>query len=163
MDVFAFALRMEREGEAFYRRLAEVAPNEGYAAICTMLADEEVRHAQVVLELQRMQPVTAWMSTLTEDVHTVFARMIDSGQIPPSDLSQIQLYRRAQDLERQSREFYLEYDDFAGTIGVRVALTRLADEELRHWEILDAMIEFVSRPLPGNWLENAEWYQREAY
>jgi hypothetical protein len=29
--------------------------------------------------------------------------------------------------------------------------------------MLDTIVEFVSRPEPGNWLENAEWYHTDEY
>ncbi len=32
-----------------------------------------------------------------------------------------------------------------------------------HCEIIDSIIEFVSRPVDGNWLENAEWFHTDDY
>jgi rubrerythrin len=38
---------------------------------------------------------------------------------------------------------------------------RLADEEKKHYFLLENIIEFVSRP--ETWLENAEFYHLEEY
>ena len=40
-------------------------------------------------------------------------------------------------------------------------LTRMAEEERRHYLLLGNIIEFVSRP--SQWLEDAEWNHLEAY
>ena len=39
----------------------------------------------------------------------------------------------------------------------------LAGEEEKHLRIMENIVEFVSRPEPGNWLENAEWHHLESY
>jgi hypothetical protein len=39
----------------------------------------------------------------------------------------------------------------------------LAAEEKKHLRIMENIVEFVSRPEPGNWLENAEWYHLDEY
>jgi hypothetical protein len=36
-------------------------------------------------------------------------------------------------------------------------------EEDKHLRIMENIVEFVSRPEPGNWLENAEWHHLETY
>ena len=40
---------------------------------------------------------------------------------------------------------------------------KLAGEEEKHLRIVRAITEFVSRPEPGNWLENAEWHHLQEY
>ena len=44
MNVFEFAMKMEKDGEAFYREIAKKTNNAGLQKIFNTLADEEVVH-----------------------------------------------------------------------------------------------------------------------
>ena len=44
MNVFDFAMKMEKDGEAFYREIAGKTKNPGLKSIFTTLADEEMEH-----------------------------------------------------------------------------------------------------------------------
>jgi rubrerythrin len=48
MDIYTFALQMEKDGENYYRELATKSGNEGLKKIFTMLADEEVKHFRLI-------------------------------------------------------------------------------------------------------------------
>ena len=48
MDIYAFAMQMEQDGERFYRELAVQSAGEGMRKILTMLAEDEAKHYQVV-------------------------------------------------------------------------------------------------------------------
>jgi rubrerythrin len=72
-------------------------------------------------------------------------------------------YRKARDIEEKSRQFYREKAQEETDQQSRVLLERLALEEDKHYRIMDNIVEFVSRPEPGNWLENAEWHHLDTY
>jgi rubrerythrin len=72
-------------------------------------------------------------------------------------------YRKARDIEEKSRTFYQEKAETAADNEAKLLLRMLAAEEDKHCRIMDNIIDFVSRPEPGNWLENAEWHHLEAY
>ena len=76
-------------------------------------------------------------------------------------LSEIDLYRKAQDIEQKTMDFYREKADKAVDAYEKAVLLKLADEEKRHYFILENIVEFVSRP--EQWLENPEWYHIEEY
>lgn len=48
MDIYEFAMQMEKEGEDYYRALAKDSASPGLVKIFTMLADEEVKHFKVI-------------------------------------------------------------------------------------------------------------------
>lgn len=77
------------------------------------------------------------------------------------NISQIELYKKAQEIEEKSRKFYLEKAGEAVNPAQKEIFSKIADEEKKHYFILENVIEFVSRP--QNWLENAEWYHLEEY
>ena len=63
---------------------------------------------------------------------------------------QVEVYQQAQSLEQQSRDFYRDKAREAQKRSHKELFLRLADEEQRHFFLLDHMIEFVNRP--RNWL-----------
>ena len=76
-----------------------------------------------------------------------------------------QRYRKARDIEEASMKFYQEQDEKAtGGGGPQWQIfLQLAREEAQHLWIMENILEFVSRPEPGNWLENAEWHHLDEY
>lgn len=72
-------------------------------------------------------------------------------------------YRKASEIEEMSRDFYQEKAAQSGKEHQRQLFLKLAVEEAKHLRIMENIVDFVSRPEPGNWLENAEWTHLEPY
>jgi len=173
VDILTYAMQMERDGEAYYRELAEKSGDQGLKAILTMLADDEVKHYRVLLAEQEIQQgtgvggervpgesVTRMVATeVLRNARNVFAQM--QGQAFSLDVSQVELYRKAQEIERQSRAFYEEKADEVQDPASKKLLLRIAEEESRHYFLLDHLIAFVSRP--ETWIENAEFNHLDEY
>ena len=69
-------------------------------------------------------------------------------------VSQIDLYKKAQEMEKKNEEFYRQKaGDEQGQ--AQELLLKMSREEHKHWVILEGIIEFVSRP--EQWVVNAEW------
>jgi rubrerythrin len=160
MDIFEYAMQMEKDGEAYYRQLAQQTTNKGLKTILTMLADEEVKHYNTIEKIKTAKPHMAETTILT-DAKNVFAQIQESGESFDFDLEQIELYRKAQDIEKKSQDFYLEKASQVEEEYQKDIFLRLADEEKKHYFLLENIIEFVSRP--ETWLENAEFYHLEEY
>jgi rubrerythrin len=76
-------------------------------------------------------------------------------------LSEIDLYKKAQEIEKMSRDFYLEKANQITDPSQHDIFLKVAEEEKKHYLILENIIDFVSRP--DQWLENPEWYHLEDY
>ena len=50
--VLEYLLKVEKDGEEYYRNLANNAPNPGFKYIFTMLADEEAKHYAAIERMQ---------------------------------------------------------------------------------------------------------------
>ncbi len=105
MNIFEYAMRMEKDGQDFYRRLAEQTENTGLETILTMLADDEVKHYTVLEEMQSSEPEMAETQIL-ENSKNIFERMRETGQTIDTDVVQLDLYSQAQDIEQMSIDFY---------------------------------------------------------
>ncbi|HEW78629.1 MAG TPA: rubrerythrin, partial [Phycisphaerales bacterium] len=77
------------------------------------------------------------------------------------DIKQTGLYKKAQDIEKKSRDFYLKKANEVEEKHQKELFLKLADEEKKHYLLLDNIIEFVS--MPETWLENAEFFHFEEY
>ncbi len=160
VDIFEYAMQMEKDGEYYYRQLAQQTANKGLKTILVMLADEEVKHYKAIEKIKTAEPHMAETTILT-DAKNVFVQIQESSESFDFDLEQIELYKKAQDIEEASRDFYLENAGQVEEEYQKDIFLRLADEEKKHYFLLENIIEFVSRP--ETWLENAEFYHLEEY
>ncbi len=160
MDVLEYAIQMEKDGEAYYRQLALSTSNHGLQAILTMLADEEVKHQNIFEQMKSSKPQVQESQLLTR-AKNIFAEMQGSEEPLPDESSQVELYRKAQELEKKSETYYLEQADKTDNEENAAIFQVLAQEEARHYVMLENIIEFVSRP--DTWLENAEFNHLEDY
>jgi rubrerythrin len=160
MDIFAFAMKMEKDGEAFYLELARKASNKGMVNIFEMLADEEVKHYDAIKAIQGGSHMMAETDILAR-AKNVFHRIRDFGEGVDIGTDEIALYRQAMKIEKQSEGFYLDRADQVKEQGQKELFLRLASEEKKHYYLLENIIDFVSRP--QYWLENAEFFHLEEY
>ena len=159
MDIYDYAMQMEKDGENYYRELAEKTTNPGLKRILTMLAGAEVKHYNLFQSMKRNEDLPDTDTEILANVKNVFVKMWEEKETSV-DVSQTELYRKAQGIEKKSRDFYLEK---AGEVAAsqKAIFVRIADEEKKHYFILENIIDFVSRP--EMWLENPEWYHLEEY
>ena len=166
MNILDFALKMERDGEEFYRRLAADSSPAGLRAIFGLLADAEARHWLIVADMKAQRPTELGETPVLDQAKTLFEQLQDKT---PADLAdpnatdpQVQLYREAKDIERRSMEFYAEKAAEVENAEHASVLLRLAEEEKRHYWIMHNLVEHVGRPDHG-WIEFAEWNHMEPY
>lgn len=165
MDIYQFAMQMEKDGENYYRQLAREVTGSGLTKIFTMLADEEVKHYRVVEELRRRESKPQLGdATILKDVKNVFSAMRDDKeQLFVDTTAASNSYRKACTIEADSEKFYREKAAQATDPHEQKVFASLAREEANHLRIMETILEFVSRPEPGNWLEDAEWVHLDQY
>jgi len=160
MDIFEYAMQMEKDGEKYYRQTAEYITNKGLKTILTMLADDEVRHFNAIKEMRAAEPDMPAATILTDAVN-IFTQMRGANESFNFNIKQTEMYRMAQDIEERSRQFYMDQAEKVELDYQKKLFLRLADEEKKHFLLLENMIDFVSRP--EQWLENAEFCHLEEY
>jgi rubrerythrin len=165
MDIYEFALQMEKDGEIYYRELKKENSSAGLKKIFTLLADEEVKHYKLIEKLRRKSDSPQLEDTqILKNVKNIFIEMKNSKQEWHIDATKETIaYSKAYDIERRSRIFYQEKAAEAKDEQAQMFLSKLAKEEEKHMLIMENIVEFVSRPEPGNWLENAEWHHLDEY
>ncbi len=63
MDIYEFAMQMEKDGRKFYLDLAKKTSNTGLKNILTMMADSEAKHYNVLLRMKRNDKAQYTMDT----------------------------------------------------------------------------------------------------
>ena len=159
-NIFEYAMQMEKDGEDFYRQLAQKTGNNGMKTILTMLADEEVKHYDAIEKI-KTQNTQITESEILTDAKNVFAQIKESGESFDFNINEADLYKKARDIEKKSRDFYKEKANEVTEKYQKELLLKLAIEEQKHYILMDNIIEFVSQP--EQWLENAEFFHLEDY
>jgi rubrerythrin len=161
MDIYEYAMQMEKDGEKFYRELAAKTSSPGIKNILTMLADAEVKHYNLFQNMKNNEKIGSITDTsLLENVKNVFVKLREEKQFE-AEVPELDLYKKAQEIEKKSRDFYLEKAGEVTDDSQKTALKKIADEEHRHFNILENIITLVNRP--NIWLEDPEWYHLEEY
>ncbi len=160
MNIFIYAMQMEKDGEDFYYQLTQQTANKGLRTILEMLAAEEAKHYKAIEKMKSARPDLPETKVLS-DAKNVFAQIKESNESFDFDLGQIELYKKAQELEQKSMDFYSEKAHEVEEEYQKEIFLRLAAEEKKHYFLLENIIECVSRP--KMWLENAEFCHLDEY
>ena len=165
MDIFTFAKQMEKDGETYYRELMAASKTPGLKKIFLYLADEEARHFEYLKKLEGKEGIgDGGQSRILEDVKNIFIAMKEGKEALDIDtLQATAAFIKARDIEEASRKFYQEKAEEIAGENAKMLFRTLANEEEKHFRIMENIIEFISRPEPGNWLENSEWHHLEEY
>ena len=162
MNVFEFAMQMEKNGEAFYREIAGKTKNHGLKNIFTTLADEEVEHYKTFKKLYEKSTVRVTESNVFDKAKNIFIEMKNAGGLDLSDETpQTEAYQTAMAAEKEAYTFYEQKAAETDIPGEKKVLLTFAKEERQHYRLLENVIEFLSRP--QEWLENAEFAGLDEY
>ena len=161
MNIIEHALKMEKDGEAYYRELASNAGNKDIEEIFIMLAEAEAKHYESFLQLKNEQDIITSEENLLPEIKTIFQRMSVEKPSINVQQGQIDAYKKARNIEKESRDFYLKkYEETSDPIEKELCMN-VAEEEQQHYIILDNIINFMASP--DTWLEDAEWSHMDTY
>ncbi|RXK08181.1 ferritin family protein [Halarcobacter bivalviorum] len=155
MNVYEYAMKVEKEGEAYYREMAEMSPNAGLKRIFTMLADEEVKHYNVFKSMMKKEKLDLENLNLLTDTDTIFATLSKEKDNVAFDEKQINYYKDAISREENSHNFYIEKSKDIDDENERQIFLEIAHEEVKHKKILEEIVHFLEEP--ENWVASAEF------
>ncbi len=161
MNVFDLAMQMEKDGEKYYQHLAEKTANAGMKKILGQLALDEAKHFQVLQKLKESNRVELDSTPILGKSKHIFQQLQEEKNWEDLPTTQIDLYRKAKDIETKSFTFYMEKARESGDPRVQKMFFLIAEEEKRHEFLLENILQFISRP--QTWLENAEFNHLDQY
>lgn len=159
MDIFEFALEKERLSEVDYHQLAEHTKNVGLKNIFEMLAAEEVKHCKAIEQMRQSVPAAVTDTCVLSDARALFEKMRKGVDDLSLGSSELELYEKARKIESESEQFYLNKADEVEDEQQRRIFLQLAEEEHKHFVVLENICDFVSEP--QCYLENAEFVHLE--
>lgn len=161
MNIFDYAMEIEKEGENYYRDLAKRSENVGIIKIMSWLAEEEAKHYNIFRAMKKEEVPVLEETNLLKDAKQVFSNMSKDSTNLKDDISQPDLYRKARELEKKSIDLYIKKSEEIDVQDKKNIFLKIAEEEKKHYFLLDNIIEFVARP--ETWIENAEFNHLDEY
>lgn len=161
MNIYDYAMQKEKKQGDYYRELSGQTNNPGLKNILIMLARDEDKHYAIVKQLKEQQKGDLIETPILEEAQAIFGEMKERNTEEHLDVAQIDLYRKAQEFEKQAENDYAQKAEIAGDTYQKTVFLKLAEEERKHYFLLDNIIEMLMRP--HHWLENAEFFHLSDY
>ena len=160
MNNLQFAIKMEQDGEKYYKQQAKLNKDNVLKAVCTMLAKEEKNHIQILKDKLSEKPYSLAETIYFKDKN-VFDGMKDLKSEDKALLSQLDFYRIAAAREKQSIALYTKYLLASAGTKSRELYEYLIKQEQQHYEFIDTLSALLSHA--EEWVENAEFGKRQEY
>lgn len=159
MELFEFAIQMERDGENYYREQARKNADNGLKGVFEMLAEDEKRHAEILKE-KAAGAALVQTDTLLKS-RSIFGGMGDFRDETKAEPSQLDLYTMALEMEQKSIDLYEEYLKKADGEAQKEIFSYLVGQEKEHYTVIEELLVMVRHAL--QWVENAEFGLRKEY
>ena len=161
MNSIEFAIKMELDGEKYYREQAENNQDNPLNAVFLLLAEDENGHAVLLKnELAKITYDLADNERLA-DTNNVFKDRGDFKNNFEKIPNQLDVYRMALQMEKDSIELYQKFYQESADEQTKKLFGYLVKQEEHHYKIFDDLITLVERP--EEWVEDAEFGIREEY
>ena len=146
MNIYEYAMKVELDGEKYYRDLAEKSTDAGLKTVFTLLANQEVKHYAALKRMQRGDGFTlADYDTFTDEKTIYDTLNANKGKINfPTD--EIEYYEEAIAHEDDMSTFYFEKAGEVDNEDEKNLLIQIAKEEAQHKEILENILEYIREP-----------------
>jgi rubrerythrin len=166
MNIFDFAMKMEEDGKAFYEKMASQAGNSVIKDILLGLARDEEKHYEIFRrfrdgDLTGIEEMRTQRTKIMDEASNIFQQIASSKRELSFGADVRSTWVEAQQIEKKSEDFYREKAAEETKEGVRDTLNLIADEEHKHWVLIEHVLQFLERP--KQWLEDAEWHHLEDY
>jgi len=158
MKNLEFAINMELEGVKFYTKQAELNKDNNLYGICSMLADDEKRHAQMLIDSSRNNSFKLSAKETAPDIKNVFSNISEKELL---DLGQLDFYKLALEKEKESIVLYEDFLEGATEPSEKEFFDYMVDQEQHHYNILDNIVVMLQHS--EEWVEAAEFGVRKEY
>lgn len=156
-----FAIKLEENGERYYREQAKIYQGLEVENIFIMLADDEKYHADIIRQKQSQKEYDLTNSKAPDKSRDIFANAENFSDEIFERPRQIDALRKALKKEKESIELYQELYEEATEADEKEFYSFLIGEEKSHYKIINELIELHRHS--EEWVEDAEFGKREKY
>jgi rubrerythrin len=150
MDALEIAVKMEQDAISFYTEAAQKTKYPVGKKMFQTITEDEKRHLEMITEVIKGLQVTHADVNPMKNVKTVFESMKNDLMKKVEVTSdELEAFKIAMTMEKEGKEFYQKTLVQAKSDKERALLTRLIQEEEKHYEIFANTYEFLSNT--GNW------------
>lgn len=147
MNILECTIKMKRETQAHYERLAEAVTNEELRRLFTMLAAAEEEHiGKLVVMEGNLDKFTVEEFNGLEEGVCVYSPHIDPLHLAESLKNDPDAYRHVVHEEQETIEFFDQLSDQAESDQLKKVCHLLADKEREHLQMLENIYFFVEEP-----------------
>jgi rubrerythrin len=161
MNTIEFAIQMEQDGEAYYRKQAELNKDNSLRPVCEMLANDEYHHRQILLSRSRLKSYELTDSDTLISAKNIFSGIEDLGSELKQIPSQLDFYRFASEKEQQSIDLYSDLLSKAENQQDIELFKYLIGQEKQHFEVLDNLATLLRHA--EEWVESPEFGLRKDF
>lgn len=168
MNVFDFALKMELDGEQYYRVQAAKVQYAELKVVLDGLAADEHRHYKIIEALQNKKYAYLEADPALSKARNGFEVDKNKEFIPKDKDSiaklkdeQLDVYRAALLKEEESVQLYKKLKVTAEQQAEKDILERLVHEEEGHAQVLGNIVEMFNHVV--EWVESAEFNHQKPY
>lgn len=161
MNDLKFALKMELDGQKYYRQQAKLNINNELNTVCLMLAEDEKNHARILADSMSKKSYRLINTDVLEKAKNIFEGIGDIKYAGKEKASQLDFYRIAYGKEKQSIDLYTMYLEKSETADEKELFKYLIKQEKQHYAVLDELAMLLSHA--EEWVENAEFGIRKEY
>lgn len=146
MNIFDFAMKMELDGKAYYENLADETEVAGLKNIFTGLAADEQKHFEIIQSIKTGAEFKMADSAVLENAKNLFEEIASDKSIAGSLKKSLDGYRHAMKIEADSVRLYEDMAKKEGNPEIVRLLLCIADEEKKHFNIMDNLYDYVLAP-----------------
>jgi rubrerythrin len=168
LDIYDFALKMELDGEKYYREWAQKTKYDDLKNVLEGLADDEQRHYKIIEAVQHQtfkyleaDPSFSMVRNVFHSYKDDLATLKNKVSIEKLRDEQIDVYKVALVKEQESVELYKTMQEKTNNADEKVLLERLMKEEEGHVALIDTIIDMLNHV--NDWVEAAEFNHRDTY
>ncbi len=151
------AIANEIEGHKILLRGKEASDDPLAKATFEFLANEELHHIELIKEFsQVLAGIRSWdPSSLRENnlseaglsIRKIFERFATQFEaVGSADDQRLEVYKIAMDMERRGHDFYRKAAEQVEDEKAKSLFNWLADEEIRHFTIIQDTYDFIKQP-----------------
>jgi rubrerythrin len=146
MNVYDYAMEMETDAEAYYKKLADKTGMKGIRKIFLDMAADEREHFRIFKALKEKTTASVSDSPLLNEAKNVFTLMISENTSPAELVGDLDAYRHAMKIEAEAARFYRDMIEKEPDPAVKAQLEKIVEQEYGHFQIVENLFHFVNAP-----------------
>ncbi|KAB3524438.1 ferritin-like domain-containing protein [Alkaliphilus serpentinus] len=161
MNYLDFAIKMELEGEKYYKEQAEKNKDNRLHTIFTFLAKDEKAHAEILRNKAAELPYDLEDDNALSEYKNVFQSEEDFNLNIKAKPQQIDAYRMALEKEKESIELYENMLSQSQDPISTELFKYLIEQEKSHYQIFENLVAHLLKA--KEWVEAAEFNIKKTY